>query len=340
MMRLPHWLSRSLYIAALALSVASLAAVWVAPDEWYLAGFLALGIPAVVPWNVIQAIRHLRRRSPLAWGPAAVVVMSLPLVSKSLSFWAGPAPAGEPLHVMTYNTNAFQFYGDNTRYRPLLSDFQAWVATQDLDVICLQEMIEPTHEPITMDGYQVFTSMKTTRDGNFLGPAILTKLPVVNQGKMEFAFNSYNRLMWVDMLYGRDTIRVVNVHLVSYDFSESGIAKNLAKVRNSLRARSWHSKLIRKFLENSPHPVVLCGDLNEVAQSYPYRNLTAVLQDAFLVSGKGYVRTFSFHGFPFRIDHVMYDHRFSSAQYQVRTDLNWSDHWPVTVDIGWRDRGE
>ncbi len=336
----PTSLSRTFYIASLALSLACLTSVWIAPDEWYLAGFLALAIPFVVPWNALQTLRHWRRRSTLAWGPTAVLILSLPLVSKSLSFRVGPEPIGQTMRVMTYNTNAFQFYGDSTRYRPLLSEFQNWVASSNLDVICLQEMIEPKFEPIQVDGYQVYTSMKTTRDGNFLGPTILTKLPVVDQGKMEFAFNSYNRLMWLDVKFGEDTIRIVNVHLVSYDFNGSGLTKNIAKIRNSLRARSWHSKLIRKFLEASPHPVVLCGDLNEVAQSYPYRNLTSVLDDAFLSSGAGYVRTYSFHGFPLRIDHVLHDRNLASANYRVRTDLNWSDHWPVTVDIGRRGRAE
>src|SRR5882762_344054 len=130
-------------------------------------------------------------------------------------------------------------------------------------------MVEGKEEPFLIPGYNKESSSKSTKLGDHLGLFIFSRYPIVRSGTMEFAFNSYNRMMWADLAIGKDTLRVINVHLMSYELRSYSVRMNLRKIRAALRARSWHTKLIHQFVQHAPYPVVLCGDFNETPVSYP-----------------------------------------------------------------------
>jgi endonuclease/exonuclease/phosphatase family metal-dependent hydrolase len=153
---------------------------------------------------------------------------------------------------------------------------------------------------------------------------------------MEFAFNSYNRLMWADLAIGKDTLRVINVHLASYDLRMYSIRRNLTKIRGGLQARSWHAKLIYQFVKQTRYPVILCGDFNETPISYPYRKMNSILTDTFAGSGQGFQWTFRFLGLPVRIDHIFLSPSLRARDYHITHSVPWSDHSPVSARIGIR----
>ncbi|MEJ0031885.1 MAG: endonuclease/exonuclease/phosphatase family protein [Bacteroidota bacterium] len=241
---------------------------------------------------------------------------------------------------MTYNTNALGFFRDSTKYKNNRKVFHQWVLDKDYDVYCFQEMVEVNKQPLDIEGYTRLSSLKTTKDDHHLGLFIYTKLPIVRHDKIEWAFNSYNRLMWADLVAGNDTIRVINVHMVSYDFAYHSVRQNILKVKNALKARSWHSKLIERFISESPYPVILCGDFNELPQSYPCIKMRRILNDAFATSGAGYAHTYNFKGIPIRIDQVFTSDELKSGNYEVIDEPLWSDHRPISIEIGRRDPGE
>src|SRR5690606_34553925 len=128
-----------------------------------------------------------------------------------------------------------------------------------------------------------------------------------------------------------DTIRVVSVHLMSYDFGGSSRGA-LDKIRRGLMARSWHTKVIMDFLDKSPHPIVLCGDLNENPLSYPYTSITSRLKDSFLESGSFVSPTYFLWGIiPYRIDYIFVSPKIKTTDYNNVIDIpdGWSDHSPV-----------
>ena len=61
---------------------------------------------------------------------------------------------------------------------------------------------------------------------------------------------------------------------------------------------------VKEEILKSPHPVILCGDFNDVPNSYAYQQMRSMLQDAFLQKGQGIGRTF-LKIFPtLRIDYI------------------------------------
>jgi endonuclease/exonuclease/phosphatase family metal-dependent hydrolase len=89
---------------------------------------------------------------------------------------------------------------------------------------------------------------------------------------------------------------------------------------------------VRKRVDESPYPHILCGDFNDIPNSYTYFHIKGDRQDAFRVAGKGIGRTFMHVAPTLRIDYIMADKRFDVVQYR-RDFLPYSDHYPVIVDF-------
>jgi len=87
-----------------------------------------------------------------------------------------------------------------------------------------------------------------------------------------------------------------------------------------------------KSINSSPYPTLICGDFNDVPQSYIYRELNKEHKDAFLDSGKGFGATYRQLIFPFRIDFILVNNLWSSYNFKV-LEKNLSDHQAIRCDI-------
>jgi endonuclease/exonuclease/phosphatase family metal-dependent hydrolase len=162
--------------------------------------------------------------------------------------------------------------------------------------------------------------------------------------------------VFADILTGKDTIRIGAFHMESYGFVQRDY-EDLAKIRNQededLRAsrhifgkmryafqrRGKQADLISGKVGESPFPVILCGDLNDVPASYSYRIVKGALDDAFLEKGAGLGKTFVsgrsrlLTWLPtLRIDYIFTDRRLPVHQF-TRTTGGLSDHRGLVADI-------
>ena len=104
------------------------------------------------------------------------------------------------------------------------------------------------------------------------------------------------------------------------------------KIGKASSKRVQQVNTILKSIENSPYPTVLCGDFNDVAQSYIYSKLTTNHSDAFLASGKGFGASFRQLLFPFRIDFILFPNNWAAYNFEVlKTKL--SDHQAIRCDV-------
>jgi endonuclease/exonuclease/phosphatase (EEP) superfamily protein YafD len=85
-------------------------------------------------------------------------------------------------------------------------------------------------------------------------------------------------------------------------------------------------------LGDSPYPVLFCGDLNDVPNSYTYSTVRGRMQDAFLKKGFGIGRTFSAISPTLRIDYIFADDHFKIKQFN-RLVKHYSDHFMLVADI-------
>ena len=89
------------------------------------------------------------------------------------------------------------------------------------------------------------------------------------------------------------------------------------------------------FIEHktqSPHKMVICGDFNNTAYSYVYKEIKGDLKDGFEEAGNGFGRTFDFRYFPVRIDFILVDDSFEVNSFKVYEE-KLSDHYPIRAKI-------
>ena len=182
------------------------------------------------------------------------------------------------------------------------------------------------------------------------GIIIFSKYPIINKHIVEYYPYDYNSIFeYADILKGDDTVRVFNIHLQSLHFSpsnlqyidspslhsEQDIKKTesvLSKFKTGFLKRQAEADRISAEIDKSPYPVVLCGDFNDVPNSYAYETIGKGLQNAFVQKGYGLGRTFSGISSTLRIDNIFLDNHFSVQQF-TRIHKRLIDHFPIITDV-------
>ncbi|MEI9917751.1 MAG: endonuclease/exonuclease/phosphatase family protein [Bacteroidota bacterium] len=331
--RLKPKLIRATLVVFISFSIISLFSVFPDPFPNFLLGVVSLSIPLLALVNFILCTWFIYRRS---WWFAAFASI-VPII---VFFWSGLFSVidreenFEPsFGLVTYNTDQLIDSVTRADYR---NDFVKWVNERQFDVLCLQEVIELKDDTFRIAGYKkVFSGKPTSRTEHF-GIALFTRLPMINSGTVEFGAPSFNRLVWADVLFDNDTIRIATVHLKSYNFQHNSVRGNIRRLKDGIIYRTWHAKMTKEFIEKSPYPVVLCGDFNEPTHSYSYRVISKGLNSAFNVSGDIFDYTFFLKGMPIRIDHILTSPELRTKDFEITHGLKWSDHSPVSVRIGWQ----
>ncbi len=85
-------------------------------------------------------------------------------------------------------------------------------------------------------------------------------------------------------------------------------------------------------MDQSPHPVIVCGDFNDVPNSYAYTTIGKGLNNAFAEKGSGIGRTFAAISPTLRIDNIFADKKFEIKQF-VRIKKRLVDHFPIIADV-------
>lgn len=182
------------------------------------------------------------------------------------------------------------------------------------------------------------------------GIIIFSKYPIINKQTVSHYPNDYNSIFqYVDIVKETDTIRIFNLHLQSLRFSplnldyiknpsiktDTGLVKSknlLSKFKSGFLKRRVQAGHVKEEIDKSPYPVIVCGDFNDVPNSYSYETISDGLQDAFVKKGFGIGRTFSSISPTLRIDHIFVDNHYVINQF-VRVQKKLSDHFPIIADI-------
>jgi endonuclease/exonuclease/phosphatase family metal-dependent hydrolase len=142
---------------------------------------------------------------------------------------------------------------------------------------------------------------------------------------------------------------VFNVHLETLRFSpdnreylndpsiESGndIKESktiLSKFKKGYLKHHWQSDNVRNEIDKSKFPVIVCGDLNDLPNSYAYNTIGKGLNNVFKEKGSLIGNTYDGISPTLRIDNIFTDKRFSVEQF-LRIKKSLSDHFPIIADI-------
>ena len=267
----------------------------------------------------------------------------------------------DDIRVMSWNVEQFNIlhHKDHPEVKGEMLDL---INSYDPDIACFQEVVAGDKKkginyfPVILKAlhftdYLFSYSIKDDFDANHhFGRLILSKLPIINKQTVVNYPNDYNAtFQYIDVLKGNDTIRVFNIHLQSLKFtkanlsyldnatlkSDSNITESksiISKIKRAFIKRSVQANFIKDEINHSPYPVILCGDFNDVPNSYAYETIGAGLQNAFVEKGSGIARTFTSISPTLRIDNIFADTSFAITQF-VRVKKLLSDHFPIIADM-------
>lgn len=341
------------------------------PDKWWFVSLLGLIFPLllliVFGFFIFWLFFSARR---LALVSLIAMVIGWNNIHAFLAFHVGSGFKNEKqtgaLRVLTWNVRGWdEFITAKAGASGHRKKMMKFLQQQNADVMCFQEFFE-SHDPKELLDNIVYIQKQLNYPYYFFshdyhrydglletGVIIFSRYPIINtiQQKFKKAANirATESLIGADVDVNGKTVRIFTTHLQSVlfrskDFRDIEIIKNaedsmleasksiVKKLRRAYSFRGSQADLVRQELDTSAHANILCGDFNDVPNSYTYFHIRGNMQDAFIKKGFGIGRSYVNLSPTLRIDYIMASPEIMVLQCK-RFDLPYSDHHPVVADL-------
>jgi endonuclease/exonuclease/phosphatase family metal-dependent hydrolase len=353
-----------LFIIALILSYLS---VHISPEKSWILPFFGLLYPYLIIINIFLIIYWMIRGRWLFLLSAIVITAGWNHLERTVQFRSAVTVPANQSHFKVISYNVKNLSNDNVDLiEPEIRDkIIGYLDEEDPDIICLQEFavvhpdpdafIDSVSNELKMP-YHAYSQYLEKPRKRLDAIFIFSKFPILDFSSLK-KDNLHNYAMYSDLLIGKDTVRLFNIHLESLRFKhedyefisdidlqfeekekiKEGSRRIIEKMKTAFARRASQVDSLAACIVNSPYPVILCGDFNDSPNSYAYQQLTANLKDAFLESGKGFGNTYIGKLPSYRIDFILYSDYFTSWEC-TRKLIKYSDHYPVSCLIGVRQK--
>jgi endonuclease/exonuclease/phosphatase family metal-dependent hydrolase len=238
------------------------------------------------------------------------------------------------LKVMNYNVRLFNLYNWIPE-KNIETQMVNFVKTEAPDVLSIQEY--HPHKNIDLSFFK-YKLEKLSGKKTKYGQAIFSQYPIINSGSIEFPSTS-NNAIFADVVKGNDTIRIYNIHLESMriDTNVESLQKEdserlFKRIGTTFKMQQFQTELFLMHKKQCNYKMIVCGDFNNTAFSYVYREIKGDLVDTFKEAGNGFGRTYDFKFFPVRIDFILVDEAFSVDEFKAYND-HFSDHYPIMTNL-------
>lgn len=335
------------------------------PKKWWFISLLGLGFAFIIV-TLIAFIFFW-----LVFKPKFMLISILPLLLgyKSISvFFAFHIPnkfdydkPKDVLRIAQWNVARFlEWKRNNNKGSQTRLKMMDLIKEQNADVLCFQEFFTSTDSIYYNNlkfiskelGYPYYY-FSHDNDGylQWVGQIIFSRYPIVDSGLLRYSKPSLpETLLHADVLFNEDTIRIYTTHLQSVQFkkrdydvidkirnTDEGVVENsrniFSKLKRGVVRRCGQAQTVKQTIRQSPHPYILTGDFNDVPNSYTYFTIkNNDLQDAFLMTGLGVGKTYSYIAPTLRIDYMLATKNFSIKQFN-RIIKNLSDHYMLVADV-------
>ncbi len=340
----------------------SYSASFISPSFTSIPALFGLAWPFLFLANVVFVIVWIFLRRKLLLISLFAILAGWTYIGRhyQLSSFARKTVSVDSFRVLSFNAHNLteNNFKKLNKQQNLVFDF---ITRQSADVTCMQEFFsfgENYYFPLVFlkealkaDNYY-FESYYNPYREKIVGMTVFSRLPRCGHGKLTHD-STRNFGIFGDYIFHYDTIRIYNIHLESLYLGQNDYAmitgSDIESMKNKKNLKQYSSRLIYKLIkafekrslqvdilkdhiQNSPYPVVICGDFNDTPSSYAYHQISENLKDAFIESGSGLGKTFS-GKLPFmRIDYILHDKSLNSYGYQA-AEIDISDHFPVSCFI-------
>ncbi len=334
----------------------AVAAAYISPAKiWFLALFgllfIYLYLIAFI-WMLTLSFRHRKMMLiiliPLIAGlPAFVAHWNVTSSNKN-------ATGENTIKVLSFNVRVFDLYNwtHNLETRSNIFNF---LKKSDAGIYCFQEYytskLVPFNNTDSIKSLLGIAYVHTLlpiieRDSDQWGIATFSKYPILNKETVFTDKESANGCIATDLLIGKDTVRVYNIHLQSVRLAKNdyifvskfnnkdntqkmkGSRQIVQRLKKAFIKRAHQVDKVTAHISACPYKVIVAGDFNDTPASYAYNQISNGLTDSFLSCGKGLSSTYAGMFPGLRIDYILHSKDIKSIDY-IRPLVHLSDHYPI-----------
>lgn len=293
------------------------------------------------------------------WVAVLMVVVGLVIAYQPVSLYCPVHSSQEPpedaIQVMSYNTHYMGKgdYIDNSEMRPDYSDSDNlvinYLAETGADIICMQEVILNDALKKHLETMLPEHSLDSISSKKGAGVWILSRYPIKRKERIEYdSKGNVSGAFWLDVK-GRELI-VVNNHLETMGFSvndrsrfremvhgnqERDTMKTTSrtifgKIVEASRKRAVQAEKVASFIRmHASTPMIVCGDFNDIPQSYTHHTIAEGMTDCYQETGFGPGFSLSQYGMRVRIDNILCSRNITPYSCSIDNSIDCSDHQPI-----------
>lgn len=310
---------------------------FISPKKLPAFSVLSLAVPFLIIINTLFVIYWLIKLKKYVFISVFVLVIGIFISTPFFKLSKKKVSMNDDLTIMSYNVRMFNHYkwinqeGIDQLIVKLIKE-------EKPDVLAIQEYYN-TKTVDLIDEYPYWYFIPKSKSKK-LGLAIFSRFQIVNQGSLDFK-NSGNNAIFTDIAREKDTFRLYNIHLQSLkinptqeNFGETNSGKLFHRLQKGFEKQAYQTE---KFLAHDKlweGKEIVCGDFNNTAYSWIYKQIIQDKKDAFLEAGSGFGKSFRYI-FPTRIDFILTD-EFAQVNSYKTIHKKYSDHYPIVARINWK----
>ncbi|BAV09581.1 endonuclease/exonuclease/phosphatase family protein [Filimonas lacunae] len=340
---------------------------YLTPARWWPIGFLGLMVPYLVILQVFLILFWLITKP--RWSILPLLTLSIgykqlqSLFATNLKSNFSNVKIEPRLRIVDWNVGSLVGLSKGKdKQKMIRKQIADAILNLEPDIICLQEFNHSYTQGRQADNigllvkeypHYFFSEDYKKGNGFFLyGSIIFSRYPIIHTGKIQYPGKRAESLIYADIVKGKDTVRLFTTHLQSFRFSTADYqdidkiqqqdkelfdaSRNIfKKMKVAFTRRGIQANIVRETLDDSPYPSIICGDFNDVPNSYTYFHIRDNWQDAFLQKDFGIGRTYIALAPTLRIDYILPDEHFNIHQFDM-VDEDLSDHLLLVADVSFK----
>ena len=324
--------------------------------QHWIGGFLTLSFPLVLVGNMFFILAWVLVKSPRAILSLGMLLLTFSIRDRTFKLNFGNEIQVYPdISVLSYNL----MYGDYFNYKngvvtKNIKGISETAESLNSDIKCFQELYnnDKVYEFNLINRlskenpFYVYVHSEKGNDkaNGAIGLATFSKYPILKKQELYWGTNN-NGLLASDIAIQGDTIRVINFQLKSMGIRVNKILdKNrvinkketrnvLSQLKGGFIVRGQQVAILESWISESPYPVILAGDLNEVPYGYSYGKLRKILRNSFEDAGSGFGFTYRKILSFLRIDNQFYDsEKLKVVKFETVSTFKFSDHYPLYAE--------
>ncbi|NVJ88196.1 MAG: endonuclease/exonuclease/phosphatase family protein [Flavobacteriaceae bacterium] len=307
----------------------------VSPKTIPLFAILSLFVPFLIIINILFSIYWIVKLKKQFLLSLIILIIGWGFNSSLFKISGKNDAINKQLSIMSYNVRMFNHWKwiDNDS---IVSNIFRFIKSKNPDIVVFQEYYTQEKNQLNYP----FKFIKTKNNKRKIGLAIFSKYQIINEGSLDL-INTNNNIIYADIVKGKDTIRVYNLHLQSLqlntkkeNFGEENSTKLISRLKENFTKQASQTAIFTNHEKLWKGKKIVTGDFNNTSYSWVYNEIVKEKKDAFIEAGSGFGKTFDYW-FPLRIDFILTDSAATINSFNTFPEEKNSDHYPITATLHW-----